>query len=48
MSEEKIKYLEARVEALEIELKNKTKQLKDSHEFMDKLAKEMEVEFEKL
>lgn len=45
---EKLKFLEARIEALETELDKKTKQLKEAHEFMEKLAKEMEVEFEKL
>lgn len=48
MSEEKIKYLEARVEALEIELKNKTNQLKEANNLLAEIAKEMEVEYEKL
>ena len=45
---EKMKFLEARIEALEVELDKKTKQLKEAHDFMEKIAKEMEVEFEKL
>ena len=48
MSEEKIKYLEARVEALEIELKNKTNRLKEANNLLAELAKELEVEYEKL
>lgn len=48
MSEEKIKYLEARVEALEIELKNKTNQLNEANNLLAELVKYMEVEYEKL
>lgn len=48
MSEEKIKYLEARVEALEIELKNKTNQLTEAQNLLAELVKYMEVEYEKL
>ena len=45
---ERLKFLEARIEALEKELEIKTRYLKEAHDFMEKLAKEMEVEFEKL
>lgn len=48
MSEERIKYLEARVEALENELRKKTYPLKESYEFMENIAIELERELEQL
>lgn len=48
MSGETIKFLKARVEALEKELENRTNLLKEACELLEKLAKEMEVEFEQV
>lgn len=48
MSEEKIKYLEARVEALEIELEKKTNRLNKANNLLAELAKDMEVEYEQV
>lgn len=45
---ETIDFLKARVEALEKENARLQEKLKKAYEFMEKTAKEMEVEYEKL
>lgn len=45
---ETIDFLKARVEALEKENARLQEKLKKAHEFMEKLSKEMEVEFEQV
>lgn len=45
---ETIEFQKLRIEALENELNSVRLKLDDAHKFMDELAKELEVEFEKL
>lgn len=45
---ETIDFLKARVEALERELEKKTNRLNEANNLLAELAKELEVEFEKL